>query len=360
MRLTILLSSTICFFLLLIGCSDGSDSRNPGPYAADELWMCKPGATSNRCLELDQTITIVYSDTSQAVFEHTTAVDPDFDCFYVYPTVDLSEEPGNTEDLTDDEPALGALYNQAARFTERCNMYAPLYHQMTIGTYDLGDYRSTEFYDIAFNDVNEAFSQYLRESRGRPFVLMGHSQGSHMLLELLLQRFENDPKLRQRLISALIIGPLGRLIRPEGVILPDNFDNIPLCTHATQTGCIITYDTIDAGGLEERVANSRPCVNPTLLGGNHGVLENTIWKTDGALPFPGIETLWIGYPALHTASCEPDGFLAIDTLDDERKTPASPQFLQAVIAGDTLHITDVNWAIGDLLRIVSTQADNML
>jgi hypothetical protein len=321
--------------------------------------MCKPGATSNRCLELDQTITYVYSNTSQAVFEHTPAVDPDFDCFYVYPTVDLSEEPGNTEDLTDDEPALPALYNQAARFTELCNMYAPLYHQMTVGTYDLGDYRSTEFYDIAFNDVNEAFSQYLRESGGRPFVLMGHSQGSHMLLELLLQRFEDDPKLRQRLISAFIIGPLGRLIRPEGAILPDSFDNIPLCTHATQNGCIITYDTIAAGGLEERVADSRPCVNPTLLGGNPGVLENTIWKTDGALPYPGIETLWIGYPALHTASCEADGFLAIDTLDDERKTPATPQFLQAVIAGDTLHITDVNWAMGDLLRIVATQAENM-
>ncbi|MEH6590701.1 MAG: DUF3089 domain-containing protein [Halioglobus sp.] len=367
MRSTVYFSSILVCLLWLGGCHDDSDSApprppaevTPNPYAAAELWMCKPGAASNRCLELDQTITYIYSDTSQAVFEHTLAVDPDFDCFYVYPTVDLNEEPGNTEDLADDEPALAALYNQAARFTELCNMYAPLYHQMTNGTYDLGDYRSTEYYEIAFNDVNDAFGQYLRESGSRPFVLLGHSQGSHMLLELLEKRFEDDPKLRQRLISALIIGPLGRLIRPEGAILPDSFDNIPLCTHATQTGCTITYDTIDAGGLEERVADSRTCVNPTLLGGNPGVLENTIWKTDGTLQFPGIETLWAGYPALHTASCEPDGFLAIDTLDDERMTPASPQFLQAVIAGDTLHITDVNWAIGDLLRIVSTQAESM-
>jgi hypothetical protein len=360
-HLTVLLFSTICFFLLLTGCSDGSDSpKAPSRYASDELWLCKPGAASNLCLELDQTTTFAYSNTSLAAFDHTPAVDPEFDCFYVYPTVDLREEPGNTEDLTDDKPALMALYNQAARFTELCKMYAPLYHQMTAGTYDLGDFRSTEFYKPAFEDVNEAFSQYLRESGDRPFVLIGHSQGSHMLLELLLQRFENNPSLRQRLISALLTGPLGRLIRPEGTILPDGFDNIPLCTHATQTRCIITYDSIAAGGLDERVSDSRACVNPTHLGGNPGVLENTIWEVANAIPAPdNIETRWVGYPGLYTANCEADGFLAIDKLAKEPDAPWSPQLLQSIQGSDTLHIVDVNWAMGDLLRIVSTQAENM-
>jgi hypothetical protein len=361
MRSILWLSALVCSLLSIGGCNDGSDgSSKRNPYAADELWMCKPGAASNRCLELDQTITNIYSDTSQAVFEHTPVVDPDFDCFYVYPTVDLREEPGNTEDLTDDEPALAALYNQAARFTVLCNMYAPLYHQMTNGTNSLDNYRDTEFYKIAFKDVEQAFNQYLHESGGRPFVLIGHSQGTNMLLELLLQRFETDPKLRGRLISALMIGDLGRLIRPEGRILPDSFENIPLCTHATQIGCIVNYNTIAAGGFEERVADSRACVNPTRLGGKTGVLENTIWAAGGSLPTPDtVETPWMGYPGLHTANCEPDGFLAIDTINEERKPPVSPQVLQAVIGGDTLHITDVNWAIGDLLRIVATQAENM-
>jgi hypothetical protein len=361
MRLSVLLSSTICFLLVLTGCSDGSDSpQELNPYASEELWMCKPGAASNRCLELDQTTTYAYSNTSIAVFEHTPAVDPEFDCFYIYPTVDLREEPGNTEDLTDDEPVLVALYNQAARFAELCNMYAPLYHQMTAGTYDLGDYRSTEFYKLAFEDVDEAFSQYLRESGDRPFVLIGHSQGSHMLLELMLQRFENYPSLRQRLISALLTGPLGRLIRPEGTILPDSFDNIPLCTHATQTGCIITYDSIAAGGLDDRVSDSRACVNPTQLGGNPGVLDNTIWELANAIPEPdSIQTRWVAYPGLYTANCETDGFLAIDKLAKEPEAPWSPQVLQSLQGSDTLHNLDVNWAMGDLLRIVSTQAENM-
>jgi hypothetical protein len=164
--------------IALAACSDGDGSGNSGPYASEALWLCKPGAGSNLCLEVDQTTTYVYSHTSLAVFEHTPATDPAFDCFYVYPTVDYDEEPGNTQDLTDVGPILQPLYNQAARFTELCAMYAPLYRQMTIGTYGVpGGYQSSEFFQVAFNDVNEAFGQYLRESGGRPFVLIGHSQG---------------------------------------------------------------------------------------------------------------------------------------------------------------------------------------
>ena len=362
------LSAVMCLLLMLVACSDGTDHRikKLNPYTANELWLCKPGAASNRCLELDQTITNIYSDTSQAVFEHTPAVDPGFDCFYVYPTVDLREEPGNTEDLTDDEPVLEFfLYNQAARFTQLCDLYAPLYHQMTIGTYDLGDYRSTEYFAIAFDDVNEAFSQYLRESDDRHFVLMGHSQGAQLLHELLLQRFEDDPKLQKRLISALLVGPLELLIDSEGITFADDSNNIPFCAHATQTACIIAYDTIAAGGLEDRSGEPRPCVNPTLLGGEPGVLENTIWQTNNGMPFPEtVETPWVGYPGLHSAHCEADGWLGIDTLTEEREPPVSPQVLQLVLPpdnffGNTLHIVDFNWAIGDLLRVVSTQAESM-
>ncbi len=358
----------LCYAALitLSACSDGNNDNNlinPGPYAADELWVCKPGTAANRCLELDQTTTYIYSDNSQAVFEHTPAVDPGFDCFYVYPTVDLAPEPGNTQDLTDDTLVLRPLYNQAARFTELCNVYAPLYHQMTIGTYFIpGGYHNSEFFKIAFSDINGAFNQYLLESGNRPFVLIGHSQGSHMLLELLKQRFENDPALRQRLISALLIGPTGNLKVPAGEISGGTFQNIPLCTHATDTACIIAYDSIAAGGFAERepVAEPRPCVNPTLLGGNPGILENTIWETSNGMPFPpSIETPFTAYPAMHTANCEPDGFLAIGTVDEERKPPVTPQLLQAVLGDRSLHIPDMSYGMGDLLRIVATQAENL-
>ncbi len=59
------------------------------------------------------------------------------------------------------------------------------------------------------------------------------------------------------------------------------------------------------------------------------------------------------------AGDEADGFLAIDNIIEERKPPVSAQVIQAVLDGDTLHGTDIQMTIGDLLRIVATQAESM-
>ena len=356
----------ICFFLQAC---DSSNSINesalavPGPYAADVLWICKPDVTPNLCLDLDQTTTYIYSDTSFEVIEHVKAVDPEYDCFYVYPTVDLREEPGNTEDLVDNELVLRPLYNQAARFTQLCDLYAPLYHQMTIGSYSLGaDLFESDIYNTAFDDVDEAFSQYLLESDGRPFVLIGHSQGSHMLIELMKRRFDNDPQLRERMISALLLGPVGVLQVPEGQLVGGSFENIPLCSLATDTSCIVAFDSIAAGDEANRVAvdQPRPCVNPTTLGGTPGVLANLL-VSPTEFPLPEfVTTPWAFYPNLHTAACESDGFMGIGTVENPEATPpATPEIVQLVLGGD-LHQADVNYAMGDLLRIVATQAESAL
>lgn len=345
--------------LAIVACSDSSDSR-PGPYADDALWLCKPGATSNRCLELDQTTTYVYEDDNRAVFEHEPATDPEFDCFYVYPTVDFNEEPGNMTDLSDDTLMLRPLYNQAARFTQLCKVYAPKYQQMTYSSYGVENVFESEYFQLAYADVEKAFDQYLLENPRRNFVLMGHSQGSHILLELLQRRFDDNEGLRKRLISALTIGATGRLKVPPGETTGSMFENIPLCTHATDTGCIVAYDSIAGGGEEQRpeVSQPRACVNPTLLGGDSGIMDTIIYNRDEGIPFPeGVETHWIAYPGLLSASCERDGYLAIDTAPG-RTAPIPPQVIQLVLGG-SLHQADYNFAMGDLLRIVETQAGSM-
>lgn len=357
----------ICFFLQAC---DSSNSRNesapvvPGPYAADELWLCKPDVTPNLCLDLDQTTTYIYSDTSFEVIEHVKAIDPEYDCFYVYPTVDFTEGLGNTEDLVNNERVLRSLYNQAARFTQLCDLYAPLYRQATFDTFTIlgDDVVESEFYQTAVGDVDEAFSQYLLESGDRPFVLIGHSQGSFMLIELMKSRFDNDPQLRERMISALLLGPLGVLEVPEGQLAGGTFENIPLCTLATDTSCIVAFDSLAAGGESSRdaVDQPRPCVNPTMLGGNPGVLENTLLSAD-EFPLPEFATTpWAFYPNLHTAACERDGFMGIDLVENPQTTPpATPQIVQFVLGG-SLHSADANYAMGDLLRIVATQAESAL
>ncbi len=144
-------------------------------------------------------------------------------------------------------------------------------------------------------------------------------------------------------------------------LAPGSFANIPLCSRATDTACIIAYDSVAAGDRErEPVDTPIPCVDPTRLGGNPGMLENTIWGADNGMPFPeSIDTPWVAYPGMHTAGCAADGFLLVDTVEEERKPPLSPQALQIFLASSTLHIADVNFALGDLLRIVATQAESM-
>ena len=213
----VILASVV--LVLANACSDDNDSlveAFSGPYADEALWLCKPGIAPDRCLDLDQDITHVFEDDNMAVFEHEAAVDATFDCFYVYPTVDLRGEPGNMLDLSDDTLMLRPLYNQAARFTGLCNVFAPKYRQMTIGSYSVDDPLNSEFFMLGYADVEEAFDQYLLENPGRDFVLIGHSQGAHVLLELLENRFENARALRKRLISALVIGAGRRLEVPPG------------------------------------------------------------------------------------------------------------------------------------------------
>ncbi|MEH6591823.1 MAG: DUF3089 domain-containing protein [Halioglobus sp.] len=350
--------SLACLFAsTLSACSDSRDRpTTPGPYADDALWLCKPGIANDRCLELDQTTTWIQEDGSQVVYEHEVAVEPPFDCFYVYPTVDLREEPGNMLDLSDDTLMLRPLYNQVARFTSLCNVFAPKYKQMTIGAFAADN--AQEYFDIAYADVDEAFGQYLDDNPERNFVLIGHSQGSFMLGELLTQRIDNDERLRERMVSALIVGAYGALDNPPA------YDNISLCTRAGDTGCIVAFNSIAAGTVTEDAGRSPgegevwPCVMPSDLGGNRGIAANTIYNMDEGIPFPaGVETDWIAYPKFYKAVCEPQGQLGISAR--EGRVPPIPVEVIQFVLGGTLHLADYNFAMGDLLRIVEAQAANM-
>jgi hypothetical protein len=71
-------------------------------------------------------------------------------------------------------------------------MFAPYYRQMTLATYGaVDDYETSEYFAKAYGDVERAFNHYLKyDNGGRPFVLIGHSQGSHILVPLLKARFD--------------------------------------------------------------------------------------------------------------------------------------------------------------------------
>jgi hypothetical protein len=126
-----------------------------GRYADAASWLCRPDLATDQCSANTLDATAVQPDNSVDEGElHVPAEDPDYDCFYIYPTVDLSGPPGNHTDFSDISLELDPLLSQAARFNASCRVFAPLYRQITLGTF--GDPNVAEYEAIAYGDVEPA------------------------------------------------------------------------------------------------------------------------------------------------------------------------------------------------------------
>src|SRR3954452_11311301 len=151
-----------------------------GAHAAT-TWLCKPGASPNPCFGSLQT-TVVDSSGQSHVENPPNARKPKIDCVYVYPTV--SDDKATNSDLSIDPEEISIAQYQAARFSQRCRVFAPMYRQLTLQ--GLGGTPSADSLLTAYGDLRAAWKKYLRRyNHGRGVVLIGHSQGSGMLQELV-------------------------------------------------------------------------------------------------------------------------------------------------------------------------------
>jgi hypothetical protein len=101
------------------------------PAAAKTVWLCFPGQPApDPCTP--GLSTTVYSPTLTPLrVEHPKAVKhPAIDCFYVYPTVS-GQKTGNANLNIDPVERSIALY-QAARYSQYCRVFAPMYRQLTL------------------------------------------------------------------------------------------------------------------------------------------------------------------------------------------------------------------------------------
>lgn len=133
------------------------------------------------------------------------------DVFYVYPTVSTISYTDNDSswfaDITLSEVREEANGNQ--RFNKMLygeyNFYAPYYRQMIFEAYSQPADTLAKLAAFAAGDVNDAFQYYMEHfNHGRPFFLMGHSQGSQMLIELLKHGMTEAQ--RQQMVAAYCIG----------------------------------------------------------------------------------------------------------------------------------------------------------
>lgn len=133
------------------------------------------------------------------------------DVFYVYPTVStISFEDNDSSWFADISlPEVREEANGNQRFNKMLygeyNFYAPYYRQMIFEAYSQPAPVLDSLAQIAAKDVNDAFQYYMAHfNHGRPFFLMGHSQGSQVLIELLKKGMTAEQ--RQLMVAAYCIG----------------------------------------------------------------------------------------------------------------------------------------------------------
>jgi Protein of unknown function (DUF3089) len=229
--------------------------------------------------------------------------------------------------------------------------------------------------------VRDAFRLYLRRyNRGRGFVLIGHSQGTYMLTELIRRQVDRARGVRERLVSALLLG--GNVTTRKGRPAGGSFRNVPVCERQSQTGCVIAFSTYNEPppddtrfgrpGSRVSAAFDHPtgprleviCTNPASLRNRRAPLE-TLLRSE---PYPGVLgallvvmfggpppfalTPWIEPQDHYTGRCvRANGahVLMLRPIGNARKLNPSPD--------DTwgLHLADVNIGLGDLMDVVPAQ-----
>jgi hypothetical protein len=320
------------------------------------VWLCRPGLRANPC-EGDLDTTIVAADGTRSREAFRPARDPVFDCFYVYPTV--SDASGTNAPLRVTPELERVVRAQAALFGRECRVFAPVYRQLTLLGLVTGSFADQDARDLAQADVVDAWHQYLeRWNDGRPFLLLGHSQGTFALTTLVAEEIDDDPALRDRMVSAMLLG--GAVTVLPGESSGGVFDNVPACGNPTQTGCVVAYNTFvqtpPNPSLFGRAGEGQQvlCVNPAAPAGGSASLTPyvPVESPDGRV------TGFTAYEDAVTARCrEDDGASWLDIRAGDRL----PDEVTASATGSAwgLHQADVNIALGDLVDLAADQAATM-
>jgi hypothetical protein len=338
----------------------------PSAGGHSTLWLCQPADKNDPC-DLSLASTAVQSN-GKLVGEPLPAQRQPVDCFYVYPTVSQAQTTNAPMQVTEAERQTARA--QVARFSSVCRVYAPIYRQLTTEALFNGKYGDADAQALAHKDVVAAWHDYLAQNPHRKFVLIGHSQGTLELLELLREEIDPNPALRARLVSALLLGGMVKV--PPGAKVGGDLKHIPLCTSDHQNSCVVAYNSFGTApppkSLFGRPSLKRhlvtACTNPAALGGGEGWLQPYFPAGPYAHPESNIgaaervTTNYASYPRYLTAKCTSNGdFVWLQVTahlvpgDLRRRTLPTP-------LGPTwgLHVIDVNLALGNLVSLVRTES----
>lgn len=362
-----------------------SAPQAPNDYSKAETWLCRPGRQDACAVDLTTTIIAANGKLKKEPFKANA--NAPIDCFYVYPTVSNDSTPNSDMNAGPEETSV--VRAQFARFGSQCKLYAPLYRQITLKTLRAAMAGGGGFpadRKLAYDDVLAAWNHYLQnDNKGRGVVLIGHSQGSSMLTQLIKNEIDGKP-VQSKVISALLLGT--NIAVPNGKDVGGSFQSMPLCRSESQLGCVISYVTFRSDVPPP--ANSRfgrvpmegmqaACVNPAALNGGkadmHAYLSSGFngVSTEAAQPKPWatgakIETPFVSLPGLLSGECvsnDSGSYLAITTNANSSDSRTDEIPGDVVVGGNVLkewglHLIDVHVAMGNLVDVVARQSKTYL
>lgn len=357
-------------------------------YADPAAWLCRPDRPDDACGRSDQTAVVLRADGSTRVEAFRADPAAPIDCFYVYPTI--SRDPGGNALIEVGEEEIAVVNQQFARFGSVCRRFAPLYRQVTLAALHASMRGAPIPTDrqIGYDDVKRAWDHYLaHDNHGRGVVLIGHSQGSGVIAQLVKNEIDGKP-IQRRILSVILAGY--RLQVPVGKDVGGDFKAIPLCRATGQIGCAINFASFRAAsppppdskafGASAGPGLEAACTNPAALAGGEAPLHAYLGSgaemvtasgeqqgpwTDPPKP---IAEPFVTAPGLLSAVCRCDGalnYLAVTIHPSPGGKRTDAIVGDVVIDGRRLpdwglHRIDVNLVMGDLIDVVRAQSKTYL
>jgi hypothetical protein len=334
------LGSALVVALAAAGCASASPPagapRNVAEPAAGPVWLCRPAQAADPCAP-GLAATAVTAVTAGGALKPATwpssAAGSKFACFYVSGSGGLTGI-GNAA-LAVTKLDITIAIEQAAPFSQVCDVWAPAYRGQTLPTVLKGlsgdEAVMNSTFTVAYDSVLPAWQWFLAHTGGEPIILIGDSQGSAVLIHLISAQLDHQPQVLRRLLVAILVG--GNLQVPAGKTAGAAFTSVPLCTSATQAGCAIAFSSYPSqppadsvfgrpgqgvslqSGQTATVGQQVACVNPAALAGGTADLDpylqtatqTTQHQIDSTRLTEPASTPWVTYPGLYSATCEQGG-----------------------------------------------------
>lgn len=343
-----------------------------GKSSGRTVWLCEPGKRPNPC-EGSLTTTRQAPDGRSKVIRTKRDARRPVDCFYLYPTV--STQPGAVADLTIDPEQISMASYQAARFSQVCKVYAPMYRQITLA--GLGN-ATTADREIAYRSALSGWRSYLRDyNNGRGVILIGHSQGAGLLRRIMAETIDDRPALRSRIVSAILAGT--SVAVRKGTVRGGDFANISGCRSDRDLNCVMSFATFGQTPPDDSyfgVLRDRPsgkpwgpryealCTDPGALAGGRGALislypSKPLYGVFGAVQsihfngdVPTAATPWVNPARRYRAVCKTANGAHVLMV---KPIGSAPALAPAPTPQWGLHLLDLNLPLGDLIEVTRTQ-----